>query len=131
MLRRSNTSIVPEKQSEKPQRSDTPDIFSTRTPDLLSQQSVILDDEIDFDSGFSGSERIASPFERPKNPEIKIGSIHRRLSAAKNFENSKKFEEKNSNQSNATLNSKSVARMPSLSSIESTISTWIWNSLCI
>ena len=123
MLRRSNTSIVPEKQSEKPQRSDTPDIFSTRTPDLLSQQSVILDDEIDFDSGFSGSERIASPFERPKNPEIKIGSIHRRLSAAKNFENSKKFE--NSNQSNATLNSKSVARMPSLSSIESTISTWI------
>ena len=125
MLRRSNTSIVPEKQSEKPQRSDTPDIFSTRTPDLLSQQSVILDDEIDFDSGFSGSERIASPFERPKNPEIKLGSIHRRLSAAKNFENSKNSQEKNSNQSNATLNSKSVARMPSLSSIESTISTWI------
>ena len=122
MLRRSNTSIVPEKQSEKPQRSDTPDIFSTRTPDLLSQQSVILDDEIDFDSGFSGSERIASPFERPKNPEIKIGSIHRRLSAAKNFENKNS---QNSNQSNATLNSKSVARMPSLSSIESTISTWI------
>ena len=45
---------------------------------------MVLNTEEEFDSAFSGSDRITSPFIRPRNPDMH-SSIRLKLSAAKLF----------------------------------------------
>lgn len=45
---------------------------------------MMLDTEEEFDSAFSGSDLIASPFIRPRNPDMH-SSVRLKLSAAKLF----------------------------------------------